>query len=178
MDERSQSIDRHRAGRLSRLVHDRVPGVVCRAQPSVCPETMREWSTSDCRRNIRRSEESSIYMLTIYRGRYHTTTWQKTALQRISVNNNNSTSLLLQHLPRRALHPQLGVAPVQELEMRRQRHRILPLSRRIDKHALQMKRRGIRLLIRANLHSKQPITRPRLLQRGRVTASHNNLSHN
>lgn len=114
-------------------------------------------------------------MLIIYRGRYHTTTKQETALQRI-FDGTNSTSLLLQHLPRRALHPQFGVAPMQELEMRRQRHRILPLSRRVNKHALQMKRCSIRLLIRANLHSKQPITGPRLLQRRRVTTPYNNLS--
>ena len=114
-------------------------------------------------------------MLIIYRRRYHTTTKQETALQRI-FDNTNSTSLLLQHLPRRALHPKLGIAPMQELEMRWQRHRILALSRRINKHALQVERRSIRLLIRANLHSKQPITRPGLLQPGRVTASHNNLS--
>jgi hypothetical protein len=114
-------------------------------------------------------------MSIIYHGRYHTRARQKTALQRIFV-STKSTSLLLQHLSRRALHPQLGVAPVQELEMRRQRRRILPLSRRVNENALQMKRRRIRLLIRANLHSKQPITRSLLLQRGRVTAPHNNLS--
>ena len=59
---------------------------------------------------------------------------------------------VLQQLPRRALHPQLGVPPMRELKVPWQRLTILALGRRIDKVRLEMERRHLLLIIRRDFH--------------------------
>ena len=60
--------------------------------------------------------------------------------------------LILQQLPRRALHPQLRIPPLRELKIPGQRLRLLTVLRRINKVRFQMKRRFLLLIVRANFH--------------------------
>jgi hypothetical protein len=87
----------------------------------------------------------------------------------------SSVRLISQHLPRRTLHPQLRIPPMRQLERPRLRRPILALGRRIHKHALEMERRHLLFIIRANLHGEQSIRRPLLRDQRRVAAPHDDL---
>lgn len=107
--------------------------------------------------------EVMVAMIKTYGSRWH----------RVAQSNNSSS--LCQHLPRRALHPQLCVPPVRQLELPRQWIEILTLGRCVDEDTLEMERRSIRLVIRADLHGEKSITRAVVLVQRRITTAHNNL---
>jgi hypothetical protein len=83
---------------------------------------------------------------------------------------------VLQQLPRRALHPQLGIPPMRELEVPRQRLTILALGRRIDKVRLEMECRHLRLIVRRDFHREQAIARTMVFVQRRVAAAYDDLN--
>jgi len=73
-----------------------------------------------------------------------------------------SLPLLLQKFPCCCLHPQLRIQSMRKLEPPRQRLRVLPTGRRINKHALEMECRESLFLVGRDFHREKTVARPRL----------------
>jgi hypothetical protein len=70
---------------------------------------------------------------------------------------HTNASLRFQHLSRRALHPQLRVPSMRQLELKRQRLRVLALWCGVYKDRLEMERRHLRRIVGADLHGEKAI---------------------
>jgi len=70
---------------------------------------------------------------------------------------SHENSCIFDDLARRAFHPQFCIPAVGELETPRQRLRIFPLWRSVDKDRLEVERSQLRIVIGADLHGEEAI---------------------